>query len=68
MSLKKLILLFPAALIVFTCTVAAQDQTKIIQHTSIKPSRLHPARKCSRHTVRFAMGRTAKAEALRPAR
>jgi len=40
MSMKKLILLF-TALIVFTSTVAAQDQTqdqtkKVIQHAPIK--------------------------------
>ena len=42
MSIKKLILMF-TALIVFNCTVAAQDQTqdqtqKVIQHASIKPT------------------------------
>jgi mono/diheme cytochrome c family protein len=42
MSIKKLILMF-TALIVFNCTVAAQDQTqdqtqKVIQHTAIKPT------------------------------
>jgi len=42
MSMKKLSLMF-AALIVFTCTVAAQEQTqdqtpKVIQHATIKPT------------------------------
>lgn len=42
MSIKKPILMF-TALIVFNCTVAAQDQTqdqtqKVIQHASIKPT------------------------------
>jgi mono/diheme cytochrome c family protein len=42
MSMKKLILMF-TALIVFTCTVAAQDKTqdqttKTIQHTAVKPT------------------------------
>ena len=42
MSIQKLILMF-AALIVFTCTVAAQDQTqsqpkKVIEHAAIKPT------------------------------
>ena len=42
MSTKKLILVFPA-LIVLACTVAAQDQTqdetkKTIQHVSIRPT------------------------------
>jgi mono/diheme cytochrome c family protein len=38
MSTRKLILMF-TALIVFTCTTAAQDQTqKVIQHTTIKPT------------------------------
>ena len=42
MSLQKLILVF-AALTVFTCTVAAQDQTqaqpkKVIEHAAIKPT------------------------------
>ena len=42
MSIKKLILMFPA-LIAFTCMVAAQDQTKdqsktTIQHVTIKPT------------------------------
>ena len=42
MSIQKLILLF-AALTVFTCTVAAQDQTqaqpkKVIEHAAIKPT------------------------------
>jgi mono/diheme cytochrome c family protein len=42
MSIKKLILVFPA-LIVFTCMVAAQDQTKdqpktTIQHVTVKPT------------------------------
>ena len=42
MSIKKMILIF-TALIVSTCTVAAQDQTqdqtqKVIQHSSIKPT------------------------------
>jgi|ERR1035438_473963 mono/diheme cytochrome c family protein len=38
MSIKKLILVFPA-LIVLSCTIAAQDQsTKTVQHTTIKPA------------------------------
>jgi mono/diheme cytochrome c family protein len=42
MSIQKLILVF-AALTVFTCTVAAQDQTqdqpkKVIQHAAVKPT------------------------------
>jgi len=42
MSIQKLILMF-AALTVFTCTVAAQDQTqaqpkKVIEHAAIKPT------------------------------
>ena len=42
MSIKKLILMF-AALFVFTCTVAAQDQTqgqpeKTIKHVPIQPT------------------------------
>lgn len=42
MSIKKLILVFPA-LIILACTVAAQDQTqdqtkKTIQHVTVKPT------------------------------
>ena len=42
MSIKKLALMF-TALIVFTCAVAAQDQTqdqnqKVIQHSTVKPT------------------------------
>ena len=38
MSIKKLILVFPA-LIVLSCTIAAQDQPKkTIEHTTIKPA------------------------------
>ena len=42
MSIKKLALMF-TALIVFTCAVAAQDQTqdqnqKVIQHATVKPT------------------------------
>jgi mono/diheme cytochrome c family protein len=42
MSIKKLLLMF-TALIVFTCTTAAQDQTqgqtqKVIQHATIQPT------------------------------
>jgi mono/diheme cytochrome c family protein len=37
MSIKKLIVMF-TALIMFTCMGAAQDETKTIQHTTVKPT------------------------------